>query len=59
MENEKYEIKILAQVQQKAEYVYIGSSAKKCIKYSKMFDPFSQCILSTKYGFIFPDDIVF
>lgn len=37
----------------KAEYVYIDLLAKKCIKYAKKFYPFSQCILSAKYDFLF------
>jgi len=42
----------------KAEYVYIGPFAKKCREYAKNFYPSSWCILSAKYGFLFPNDIV-
>jgi len=42
----------------KAEHVYIGPFAKKCREYAKRFYPSSWCILSAKYGFLFPDDIV-
>lgn len=41
-----------------ARYVYIGPFAKKCSEYAAMFYPDSWCILSAKYGFLFPDDIV-
>lgn len=42
----------------KAEYVYIGPFAKKCREYAMRFYQFSWCILSAKYGFLFPNDIV-
>lgn len=42
----------------KARYVYIGSFATKCREYAEKFYPFSWCILSAKYGFLFPDNIV-
>lgn len=42
----------------KAEFVYIGSFAKKCREYAMKFYPSSWCILSAKYGYLFPDDIV-
>lgn len=42
----------------KAEYVYIGSFAKKCREYAMRFYPSSWCILSAKYGFLFPDELV-
>ena len=42
----------------KARDVYIGPFAKKCKQYAEKFYPFSWCILSAKYGFLFPDDIV-
>jgi len=42
----------------KAEFVYIGPFAKKCREYAIRFYPSSWCILSAKYGFLFPDDIV-
>jgi len=42
----------------KARYVYTGHYAGKCIEYAGKFYPSSWCILSAKYGFLFPDDIV-
>jgi hypothetical protein len=42
----------------KAEHVYIGSFAKKCREYAMRFYLSSWCILSAKYGFLFPNDIV-
>jgi hypothetical protein len=42
----------------KARYVYIGPFAKKCREYAEIFYPFSWCILSAKYGILYPDDIV-
>jgi len=42
----------------KAEHVYIGPFAKKCREYAMKFYPTSWCILSAKYGFLFPNDIV-
>jgi len=42
----------------KAKYVYIGPFAKKCREYAMRFYPSSWCILSAKYGFLFPNDIV-
>jgi hypothetical protein len=41
-----------------ARCVYIGPFAKKCREYAERFYPTSWCILSAKYGFLFPDDIV-
>lgn len=42
----------------KAKYAYIGPFASKCREYAEKFYPESWCILSTKYGFLFPDDVV-
>jgi len=42
----------------KVEHVYIGPFAKKCREYAMRFYPSSWCILSAKYGFLFPNDIV-
>lgn len=42
----------------KAKYVYIGPYAKKCIEYAEKFYTSSWCILSAKYGFLFPDEII-
>lgn len=44
--------------QTKARYVYIGPFATKCKQYAERFYPSSWCILSAKYGFLFPDDMV-
>lgn len=41
-----------------ARYVYIGQFAVKCREYAETFYPASWCILSAKYGFLFPDDFV-
>ncbi|GFP24686.1 hypothetical protein HKBW3S25_00123 [Candidatus Hakubella thermalkaliphila] len=41
-----------------AKDVYIGPFAKKCREYDEKFYPSSWCILSAKYGFLFPSDIV-
>lgn len=41
-----------------AKDVYIGTFAKMCKEYAETFYPSSWCILSAKYGFLFPDDIV-
>lgn len=43
---------------QKAKDVYIGPYAKKCIEYALAFYPECWCILSAKYGFLLPDDII-
>ncbi|AEA46874.1 DUF7664 domain-containing protein [Archaeoglobus veneficus] len=42
----------------KARDVYIGAFAKACREYAEKFYPNSYVILSAKYGFLFPDDIV-
>ena len=42
----------------KAREVYIGPFAKKCREYAEKFYSSSWCILSAKYGFLFPDDII-
>jgi hypothetical protein len=43
---------------QKARDVYIGPYASQCIEYAERFYPDSWVILSAKYGFLFPDDII-
>jgi hypothetical protein len=40
----------------RAKEVYIGPFAKKCREYAEKFYPFEWCILSAKYGFLFPED---
>lgn len=42
----------------KAKKVYIGPFAKKCREYAEKFYPSTGCIISAKYGFLFPDDVV-
>jgi hypothetical protein len=42
----------------KAKNLYIGSFTWKCIEYAKKSGFDSWCILSAKYGFLFPDEIV-
>lgn len=41
-----------------ARFVYTGSFATKCREYAEKFYPTSWCILSAKYGFLFPNDII-
>ena len=41
-----------------AKEVYIGPFSTKCKEYAEIFYPDDWCILSAKYGFLFPDDIV-
>jgi len=42
----------------RARFVYVGPFASKCREYAERFYPNSWVILSAKYGFLFPDDIV-
>ena len=42
----------------RAKNVYVGPFAGKCREYALRFYPMSWCILSAKYGFLFPDDVV-
>jgi len=42
----------------KAREVYIGPFAKKCREYAEKYYPSSWCILSAKYGFLMPDDMI-
>jgi len=42
----------------KARDMYIGSFAKACREYAEKFYPDSYVILSAKYGFLFPDDVI-
>ena len=42
----------------KAENLYTGSFTRKCVEYAKKSDFDSWCILSAKYGFLFPDEVV-
>lgn len=42
----------------KARNAYIGPFARKCQEYAEKFYPNSWCILSAKYGFLLPDDVV-
>lgn len=38
--------------------VYTGSFAKMCLKYASTFYPDSYVILSAKYGFLWPNDLI-
>lgn len=42
----------------RAKDAYIGNFAKTCIEYAEKFYPDSYVILSAKYGFLFPDEII-
>lgn len=42
----------------KARDAYIGPFAKTCIEYAEKFYPNSYVILSAKYGFLFPDEVI-
>ncbi len=42
----------------KAKEAYIGSFSRKCKEYAEKYYPNDWCILSAKYGFIFPDEII-
>lgn len=42
----------------KSKDIYTGSFTKKCIEYAEKFYKDSYCILSAKYGLLFPDEIV-
>jgi len=41
-----------------AKEVYLGAFARKCQQYAETFYTGSWCILSAKYGFLFPNDII-
>jgi hypothetical protein len=41
-----------------ARDVYIGSFARKCQEYASFFYPGYYVILSAKYGFLWPDDLI-
>lgn len=42
----------------RARDVYIGNFARTCIEYAEKFYPSSYVILSAKYGFLFPDELI-
>jgi cytoplasmic iron level regulating protein YaaA (DUF328/UPF0246 family) len=42
----------------KAESAYIGNFFNKCREYATKFYSKSWCILSAKYGFVFPDELI-
>ena len=42
----------------KARHVYTGPFASKCQEYARKFYPEAWIILSAKYGFLWPDDII-
>ncbi len=41
-----------------AENLYTGQFTRKSIEYAKRFHQNSWCILSAKYGFLYPDEVV-
>ena len=41
-----------------ARSVYVGPFSGACGRYADKFFPDSWCILSAKYGFVFPDDLI-
>jgi len=41
-----------------ALHVYSGPLVKKCIEYARKFHPHSWVILSAKFGFLFPSDVI-
>ncbi len=42
----------------KAKYLYTGVFTKKCIEYAEKMYNNSYCIMSAKYGFIFPEEYI-
>ena len=42
----------------KSKKMYTGLFTKKCINYAEKFYKNSYCILSAKYGFLYPDEII-
>ena len=42
----------------KAKNVYTGPFAASCRRYAERFYPSAWCIISAKYGFLFPEDTV-
>jgi len=42
----------------KARRAYIGAFSMACIEYAEKFYPESYVILSAKYGFLYPDEVV-
>lgn len=41
-----------------AKDVYVGPFSGACGQYAQNFYPASWCILSAKYGFVFPDELI-
>lgn len=41
-----------------ARNVYVGPFSGACGRYAEKFYPGSWCILSAKYGFVFPDELI-
>ncbi len=41
-----------------AKEVYTGSFARKCQEYASLFYPTDYVILSAKYGFLWPNDVI-
>lgn len=42
----------------KAKCAYIGPFSKKCMEYAEKFYPKEWCILSAKYGFVLPEEMI-
>ena len=42
----------------RAKNVYVGPFSGACGRYAEKFYPGSWCILSAKYGFVFPDELI-
>ncbi|WP_414468790.1 DUF6884 domain-containing protein [Methanobacterium sp. ACI-7] len=42
----------------KSKDMYTGTFTRKCIEYAQKFHENSYCILSAKYGFLFPEETV-
>ena len=42
----------------KSKDIYTGPFTRKCIEYAEKFYKNSYCILSAKYGFLYPDEII-
>jgi hypothetical protein len=41
-----------------AKYAYVGPFSTKCRKYAEKFHPGEWCILSAKYGFVLPEEMI-
>ncbi|MHC1686651.1 MAG: DUF6884 domain-containing protein [Methanothrix sp.] len=41
-----------------AKDAYTGAYSRKCKEYAEIFYPRNWCILSAKYGFVFPEELI-